>query len=160
MIPGDRVAVSVTVDATPDVAFDIFTTETDLWWRRGPAYRIAGRQPGIIAFTPGIGGALTETFGEQVFTTGTVTAWDPPRALGFEWRGVNFAPGESTRVHITFEPVPAGTRVTVVHTGWAALRPDHPVRHGQPVAAFIRNTGMWWGGLLTAFREHTETPSG
>jgi len=66
---------------------------------------------------------------------------------------VNFAPGESTQVEVVFEAVPTGTRVIVRHSGWAALRPDHPVRHGQQGPAFIRTTGLWWGDLMTSFRE-------
>ena len=38
------------------------------------------------------------------------------------------------------------------HRGWSAIRPDHPVRHGQEVAAFIRMMGMWWGDQMTAMR--------
>ena len=87
---------------------------------------------------------------------GSITAWRPPAFFSFEWRATNFAPGESTRVEVTFEAVPTGTRVTVVHAGWAALRDDHPVRHGQPSAAFLRAKGLWWGDLLTALREHTQ----
>ena len=53
-----------------------------------------------------------------------------------------------------FAPSPSGTLVTVTHRGWASLRPDHPARHGQEVAAFIRTMGLWWGELLTSLREH------
>jgi uncharacterized protein YndB with AHSA1/START domain len=155
----DVVTVSVTVPADPATAFDIFTKETDLWWRRGPKFRIAGRQPGVLRFEPWVGGRFIEEFespsGLQVFTRGTITVWQPPGRLKFEWQGVNFAPGESTHVEIAFEAVPTGTRVTVRHSGWAALRPDHPVRHGQPGPDFIRMTGLWWGDLMTSFRELT-----
>ncbi|MBL8236587.1 MAG: SRPBCC domain-containing protein [Bryobacterales bacterium] len=154
MTPGNKVTVSVTVEADPATAFRLFTEETDLWWRRGPKFRAAGRAPGVIRFEPRLGGALIETFDHQSCVTGTITAWDPPRCFKFEWRGVNFAPGESTEVDVLFEAVPAGTRVTVHHSGWALIRPDHPVRHGLPVAAFIRNLGMWWADLLTSLREH------
>jgi hypothetical protein len=154
MTPGNKVTVSVTVDTDPATAFLLFTEETDLWWRRGPQYRIAGRTPGIIQFEPRLGGTLTESFLDQRFIMGEITVWDPPRQFQFEWRAVNFAPGESTTVQVLFEPVPSGTRVTVHHTGWASLPPDHPVRHRQSVPAFIRGTGLWWGGLLTALREH------
>ncbi len=154
MTPGNQVTVSVTVNADAATAFRLFTEETDLWWRRGPRFRIAGRNPGVIQFEPRLGGALTENFDGQVFTTGDITAWDPPDRFQFEWRGVNFAPGESTTVEVTFDAVPSGTRVTVRHSGWAALRPDHPVRHGKPVPAFIHSLGLWWADLLTSLREH------
>ena len=156
MTPGNQVRVSVTVDADPATAFAIFTEETDLWWRRGPRFRASGRAPGTLRFEPTEGGRLIEEFDGQSFVAGTINTWRPPHSFSFEWRATNFAPGESTQVEVTFETVPTGTRVTVVHSGWAALRDDHPVRHGQPVAAFLRTMGLWWGDLLTALREHAQ----
>ena len=158
----DQTTVSVTVATDPTTAFEIFTRETDQWWRRGPKFRIAGKERGLLRFEPWVGGRLIEEFespeGPQVFTKGTITAWEPPQRFRFEWRGVNFAPGESTRVEVQFEAVPTGTRVTVRHSGWAALRDDHPVRHGQQGPAFIRMIGLWWGELMTSFREFTLRP--
>ena len=90
-----------------------------------------------------------------MFTKGTITVWQPPDRFEFEWRGVNFSPGESTNVQVEFEAVPTGTRVTVRHSGWASLPPDHPVRHGRQGPEFIRATGLWWADLMTAFREFT-----
>ena len=52
---------------------------------------------------------------------------------------------------------PAGAVIVVVDHNpqlLGALRADHPVRHGQETAAFIRAMGTWWGDLLTALREH------
>ncbi len=49
-----------------------------------------------------------------------------------------------------------GTRVTLEHRGFAALRDDHPVRHGKPAVEFIRDMGLWWGSLMTSLREHAE----
>lgn len=158
--PGDEVKVTVTVATDPATAFDVFTRETDLWWRRGPRYRVAGRSPGVLRFEPGAGGRLYETFetpeGESSLAMGTVLEWSPGALLRFEWRAVNFEPGESTEVEVRFEAVPTGTRVTVRHFGWSALRPDHPVRHGLAIAAFSRMRGLWWGELLTSYRERIE----
>ncbi|HTY48850.1 MAG TPA: hypothetical protein VMB48_04070, partial [Steroidobacteraceae bacterium] len=55
---------------------------------------------------------------------------------------------------VTFEPVQAGTRVTVCHRGWAAIRADHPARHGLAGTAFSRMLGLWWGDLMSALREY------
>jgi uncharacterized protein YndB with AHSA1/START domain len=156
MISGDQVRVTVTVDAGVDEAFAIFTEETDLWWRRGPQFRVAGRNPGVIRFEAREGGRLLEEFetpsGPRVFESGRILVWNPPVRLVFEWRGANFAPGERTEVEVTFQAVGDETRVTVEHRGWASLRADHPVRHGQEVADFLRQMGLWWGGLAAAFR--------
>jgi len=159
MIEGDKVTVTVTVPVEPTVAFEVFTQETDLWWRRGVQYRVAGRKPGTIAFEPKVGGRLFEQYegpaGTRVHESGRITAWQPPSGLEFEWRGSNFEVGEVTFVAVTFVATESGgTRVTVEHRGFAALRPDHPVRHGQAAEAFVRTLGMWWGDLLTALRLH------
>lgn len=156
--PGDQARVSAVVAVSPAQAFDLFTRETDLWWRRGVRFRAGGRAPGALHFEPGAGGRLFEEFtgtsGPQLVEFGRIIIWDPPARLVFEWHGVNFAPGEKTEVDVSFEPAGDGTLVTVVHRGWAALRADHPVRHGKETAAFIGGIGLWWGDLLSALREH------
>lgn len=154
---GDEVRVSVTVGVDPASAFDLFTLETDLWWRRGLRFRAGGRSPGTLHFEPRPGGRLFEEFaaaaGPQLVEFGRITIWEPPQRLQFEWRGVNFAPDERTEVDVRFEPIASGTRVTVVHRGWASLPPDHPVRHGADSVAFLRTMGPWWGDLLSSLRE-------
>lgn len=153
--PGDQVTLSVNVVAEPAAAFRVFTEETDLWWRRGLAYRVAGRKPGTLCFEPRLGGRLFESFesesGPRLIEFGRITVWDPPSRLMFEWRGVNFAPGESTEVEVRFEAIDTGTRVTLQHRGFASLRPDHPVRHGKAPPVFIREMGLWWMQLLQSF---------
>ena len=156
-LSGDRVKVTVVVQVEPAVAFEVFTEEVDLWWRRGPKYRFGGRSPGVLEFEPGAGGRLFERFDDpespRVFEVGRITAWEPPARLVFEWRGPNFKPGERTEVEVRFEPYPTGTRVILEHRGFRALRPDHPVRHGLESAAFIRMMGLWWGELMSTLRE-------
>jgi hypothetical protein len=161
--PGDRATVTVSVDVEPAVAFEVFTQEIDLWWRRDVAYRVAGRKPGTLVLEGKVGGRLFEQYegpaGPAVHEAGRITAWEPPTTgdgrLAFEWRAVNFAPGEVTHVVVTFTRTESGrTQVVLVHSGFAALRPDHPVRHGQPPAQFSARLGVWWGQLLTSFREH------
>ncbi len=159
--PGDQATVSISVAVEPAVAFEVFTKETDLWWRRGLRYRLAGRRPGSLCFEPGAGGRLFESFetssGTQVHEAGRVTVWQPPSRLVFTWRNANFAAEESTEVEVFFEPTDTGTRVTVQHRGWSAIRPGHPARHGLEGAAFSRMIGLWWGELMTALREFIET---
>lgn len=155
---GDSASASVFVAVAPDVAFEVFTNEIDLWWRTGVRFRIAGKRRGQLALEPRLGGRLFETFevptGSHTFDVGRVTAWDPPAGLDLEWRASNFAPDEKTFVTVRFEPSNGGTRVTVRHSGWSALRADHPVRHGEASAAFLRTMGLWWGDLLTSLRLH------
>jgi uncharacterized protein YndB with AHSA1/START domain len=157
---GDQAKVSVFVAVKPADAFAVFTEETDLWWRRGLKYRLAGRRPGVLCFEPGVGGRLFESFetesGTQVYETGRITVWEPPRRLVVKWCTPNFASNESTELEVLFEPSGTGTRVTVNHRGWAALRPDHPARHGLEGAAFSRMMGLWWSDQMTSLRELIE----
>jgi uncharacterized protein YndB with AHSA1/START domain len=159
MTAGDRTTVTVIVDVEPDIAFEVFTTEIDQWWRRGVAYRVAGRRPGVLVLEPKLGGRLFEEYqssqGPRTHEAGRITVWEPPHRLAFEWRASNFQPGEVTFVEVTFSRTESGkTQVVLVHRGFAALRPDHPVRHGEPPDAFIARTGQWWGRLLSSLREY------
>ena len=157
---GDRARVSVSVAVPPAAAFRIFSEEIDLWWRRGLRYRVVDGRRGMLCLEPYLGGRLFESVQSDgqttVIETGRVTVWEPPQRLAFDWRASNFEAHEVTQVEVTFEPTSSGTLVTVTHAGWSKLRSDHPVRHGQAGAAFVRERGLWWGGLMTALREHIE----
>jgi uncharacterized protein YndB with AHSA1/START domain len=154
---GDRARVSVTVAVPPPLAFEIFTDEIDRWWRRGVKFRHGGGRAGFLRIEPCIDGRLFESIdGEQgphVIEVGRVRVWEPPRRLEFTWRNVNFAPHEKTEVEVEFTPAGPGTLVTVTHRGWAALRADHPARHGLQGAAFSRMMGLWWGEQMSSLRE-------
>ncbi|MBA3464081.1 MAG: hypothetical protein H0T46_29265 [Deltaproteobacteria bacterium] len=128
MIAGDKVRVQVSIAD----AFEVFTLEIDQWWRTGPAYRIGGKHPGPLHLEPRLGGRIWQQYGEggsALHEIGAITAWDPPTLV---------------------------MRVTLEHRGFAALRDDHPVRHGKPIVEFIGELGMWWGSLLTSLRERAE----
>ena len=151
----DRATVAIFVEVVPELAFEVFTTEIDLWWRRGPQYRPWGKLPSSMHLEPRLGGRIFETRddGGATHEAGTITVWEPPARLAFEWRGVNFAPGESTTVDVRFVASGRGTRVTLVHAGWSKIRADHPVRHGKSSEKFLADMGMWWTGLLRSLSE-------
>jgi uncharacterized protein YndB with AHSA1/START domain len=159
-LPGDEARVTIGLAVEPQRAFEVFTQEIDLWWRRGPRFRNARGDSGIIALEPGAGGRVFESFREgdveTVIEIGRTRVWEPPRRLVFAWRNVNFAPAEETEVEVLFEPSASGTRVTVMHRGWSQLRSDHPVRHGQQGAEFIRMNGLWWADLLRSLAARLE----
>ena len=147
----DQATVTVAVD--PDEAFLLFTRDINLWWRRGPRFRNAPGDKGIICVEPRLGGRVFESYdldvavggGKCVVEVGRSKVWDPPNRLLFEWRQVNFAPHEQTEVEVLFKPSASGTRVTVIHCGWSHLRADHPARHGLQSSEFIRMIALWWG---------------
>ncbi len=153
----DRAKITTFVAVDPADAFDVFTREIDLWWKRGPRWRFGGERRGTLTFEPGAGGRLFEVFGDgpaDVFEVGHVKIWEAGARLVFEWKIRNFAPGEKTEVEVLFEPAEGGTQVTVEHRGWAALRKDHPARHGMFGQAFTDMIGLWWGDLLVGMRAH------
>jgi uncharacterized protein YndB with AHSA1/START domain len=148
------------VRVPPAVAFRAFIEDVDQWWRHGLKYRVAGKHRGVVHIEGGVGGRLFESFetgtGTKVYQTGTITAWEPPSRVAFEWRAPNYAEGEKTYVEVLFEESPSGTFVTLTHSGWSALRPDHPARHGEPAEAFLRRMGLWWADQMTSLRLYVE----
>lgn len=156
---GEVARASVRVDVPIEVAFRVFTADIDRWWRRGPRFRASGPALGVLMLEPRVGGRLLETWdgedGPRVAQTGEVLRWEPPELLELSWRLTNFAPDEVTTVRVEFRPVEGGTFVTVTHSGWGALRPDHPARHGERGADLVRRLGLWWGDLLRSLREIT-----
>ncbi len=153
---GDVARVTVGVAVPPAECFRLFTEEIDLWWRRGRRFRNTPGERGIVALEPREGGRVFESFegpaGPVVVEIGRITAWQPAQRLVFEWRAVNFAPHERTEVEVLFQGTRSGTQVTLIHRGWAAIRPDHPVRHGLNVPAFIGMMGRWWGDQMSSLR--------
>ena len=148
----DAVHVSIEVPAAPAEAFAIFTREVDLWWDRSRVYRMA--PDSFLRFEPEVGGRFVEVRTDgRTRTIGRIEAWEPGVRLGFEWRGVNFAPDQVTHVEVLFEGVPEGTRVTVHHRGWASLPADHPARHRQAPDVFIQAHSRWWAQLLVLYKQ-------
>jgi len=128
-------------------------------------FRHSASRSSLLRIEPRVGGRLFESFEAQaqgtqhIVEVGRVRVWDPPRRLAFTWRNANFAPHEQTEVEIQFEPTAAGTLVTVTHSGLAALRADHPARHGLQGADFCRMIGLWWGEQMSSLRRICAVPS-
>ena len=160
---GDRARVSVSVAIPPSRAFRVFTAEIDQWWRHGMKFRNSASRSSLLCIEPKVGGRLFESFEaegtQHIVEVGRVRVWEPPRRLSFTWRNANFAPHEQTEVEIQFEPTAAGTLVTVTHSGLAALRADHPARHGLQGSDFCRMIGLWWGEQMSSLRLICAAPS-
>lgn len=156
VLAGDLVKAQVSVDVPLERAFELFTQNIDLWWRRSPRFRNFAEAQALVCIEPKLDGRVFESWSdgqdERVFEIGRVTLWQPPTALAFTWRNSNFTAGEVTHVEVTFSANGDATLVTVIHRGWAALPPNHPARHNAGVAAFQQSLGRWWGDQLSAFR--------
>jgi len=145
--------VALRVRAAPERAFAVFTGEIGQWWRPNGLFNFTPREPGIMSFEPGETdgemGRLIETRANgKVFEVGKVRVWEPPRRLVFGWRQAGFTPEQDTEVEITFEPVGEETRITVIHTGWDSVPPEHVARHRFPDAIFLTRHAQWWQSLL------------
>lgn len=157
----DRVRVSTLVAVDPETAFDVFTGEIGLWWRKGKDLG-TGRKPrrGVMRFEPGVGGRLLEVYDErggEQFEIGRVRVWEPGSRLVLQWRQGNFEPDQETEVEVRFQPEAEGTRVTLEHRGLASLPPDHSARHGLGTGvAFARMMEQWWQGILAELRARTD----
>jgi uncharacterized protein YndB with AHSA1/START domain len=153
---GDSARISVAVAVPPPLAFEIFTADIDRWWRRGVKFRHSSSRSGLLCIEPKVGGRLFESFESggtpRVIEVGRVQIWDPPRRLNFTWRNANYAVNEQTEVRVEFAATASGTLVTVIHSGFAALRPDHPARHGLQGTEFSRMIGLWWGEQMSSLR--------
>jgi hypothetical protein len=156
----DAVRVTSRVDVDPDTAFRVFTEEVDAWWRHGPRFRWHEKRGGTLRFEKGEGGRFLEVYptGDS-FEVGRIRVWDPPHRLVFGFRARSFGPDESTEVEVRFEARGDATDVTVEHRGFAALRADHPARHGMDAGAFTNMMGTFWADLLTAARRYAARPS-
>jgi uncharacterized protein YndB with AHSA1/START domain len=114
-------------------AFRRFTQEIGAWWPLR-SHSVGQERSETVVFGEGLGGRIVERVrGGEDCTWGTVTAWDPPRHVAFTWH-----PGDdrerATLVELTFEPLPKGTRLVLLHSRWEALGTLAPMaRRGYPI---------------------------
>jgi uncharacterized protein YndB with AHSA1/START domain len=143
----NTVTVSIEVAVDPDTAFDVFTSEIDSWYQRGPhSWRYPDRAVGV-RFEPGVGGRLIEVHDAvsgEGFAFGRVLVWEPGARLVFADLVSSAPPDPLTEVDVRFEAAGDGTRVTLEHRGLDRLPPD--------VAAQKRMYG--WQTTLRWFDEH------
>lgn len=137
---------TLTVRATPEHAFEVFTEGFDRWWPR--AMSIGESPLARAAIEPGVGGrwyGVGEDGSEH--TWGDVLAWEPPRRLILAWR-INAAfvcdPAVHSEVEVSFTPVEAGvTRVEFEH------RQIENLGDGADIVRAQMDGG--WDGILAAF---------
>jgi len=113
------VRVTVTVDVDIETAFEVFTTETDQWYRRGASTLGVRHRSQGLRIEPRSGGRLIELDeqGEEGRERGRVTVWEPPSRLVFVDR-------HDTEVDVRFEDRGGRTRVVLEHRGLDQLPPD------------------------------------
>jgi uncharacterized damage-inducible protein DinB/uncharacterized protein YndB with AHSA1/START domain len=141
---------SITVKASVEHAFNVFTLGFDTWW---PRSHHIGKQPMVKAvIEPRAGGRC---FGREADGTecdwGRVVTWEPPNRLVLAWQigpTWQYEPDlkKASEVEIRFSAAPGGvTRIDLEHR--------HFERHGEG-AANIRSgvdAPNGWGGLLQTY---------
>ena len=153
----DAVRKTITVQASPERAFRVFTEEYDTWW---PRSHHIGKSPMKKAIIEGrVGGRC---YSEQVDGTdcdwGSVLVWDPPRRLVIAWQidaRWQFEPdlAKSSEVEVRFTAeAGGGTRVDLEHR--------HFERMGAGGAGMREGVDApgGWGTLLEEFKTRAEQP--
>ena len=124
-------------------AFTIWTSRASQWWP--PSHSVSGTAGIDVIFEPHVGGRVFErTPAGEEFDWGEITAWEPPRRLGYLWH-IRRDRADATDVAITFVDQGTTTRVEVEHTGWERLGADAQTWRDANTAG--------WTGLLPHFRK-------
>ena len=136
---------SVTVEASREIAFEVFTARMTTWW---PAEHRIGKSPlAEIVLEPRVGGRWAErgTDGSEC-DWGRVLAWDPPSRFVLAWQldaDYEYDPKLETEVEVRFlAESPTRTRVELEHR--------HLDRYGAREAelrASFESGGGWQLGL-------------
>lgn len=131
---------SVTVNCSPERAFELFTDGLATWWPFDSHSPSEGR-PDSFVFEPRQGGRVYERVpsGEET-DWATVTAWEPPGRLAVDWHVTAGAP--ATQLEVRFTAEDGGTRVDLTHGGWE--------RYGEKAAEMFDsyNGRSGWDAVL------------
>ncbi|HVJ55217.1 MAG TPA: SRPBCC family protein [Aliidongia sp.] len=144
----------LTLRASPERAFEVFTRSAGAWW---PKSHTIGQAPlKDVVLEPAAGGRWYG-LGEDgsIDQWGKVLAWEPPHRLLLAWQ-INaewrFDPELVTEVEVRFEPVEVGvTRLVFEHRDLERFGEQAEKMH----AAFDSPGG--WAGILQRFIEQAET---
>jgi uncharacterized protein YndB with AHSA1/START domain len=146
----ESVRKSVTVAASPERAFEVFTTQMSEWWPR-KSHHISDADEARAILEPREGGRWYEVDKDGVECDwGYVLAWEPPRRLVLAWQLTGewkYDPALVTEVELTFSADGDGTRVDLEHRDL-----DRYGDAAAQVRAAVSGEGGW-SGLLQLFAE-------
>jgi uncharacterized protein YndB with AHSA1/START domain len=141
----------ITVNATPERAFDVFANRLDTWWPRD--YSVGASPLAEVFIEPREGGRFCERGEDGADTVwGEVLAYDPPRRLVVTWRlnGHWQVDEAASEIEVTFAPAGGErTTVTLVHSHLERLQFADALRES------IGGDGGWTG-LLTRYTQALE----
>ncbi len=150
------VRLSITVNATVEDAFNIYTAEFDSWW---PRTHHIGKSPMKRAIIEGRTGG--RCYSEQVDRTecpwGTILVWEPPRRFVMAWQITHqwgYEPDleKASEVEVRFTAESAGvTRLDLEHRYFS--------RHGEGGDAMRTAVSApnGWSGLLQLYADRVRS---
>jgi uncharacterized protein YndB with AHSA1/START domain len=144
------VRTAVTVEASADRAFALFTEGMTGWWPL-ETHRIGAQPAEAAVLEPRVGGRWFERAADgSECDWGRVLAWEPPRRvllawhLASDWR-FDPDPAHASEIEVTFVPEDGRTRVTLVHRAFE--------RHGADAESIRSSVGSegGWPGILARY---------
>jgi uncharacterized protein YndB with AHSA1/START domain len=129
---------SVTVNCSPEQAFDFFTKHKTEWWPY-ETHAASGEKPAEVIYEPSVGGRVYDRLRDgRENQWATVLAWEPPHRLVIEWK-VNPA-NPATELEVRFTAEGDGTRVDLEHRGWE--------RYGEAAQESFGSYNTGWDFVL------------
>ncbi|SRR6266536_4112449 len=155
--PDQAVRKSITVEASREKAFEVFTTGMSRWWPLD-THHIGRSEPTEVVVEPRAGGRWFERAEDgSECEWGRVREYESPARLVFAWHlgpGWKYDPDPAmaTEVEVLFiEEGPARTRVELEHRGFEV----HGDRAEELRLPISQEGG--WSGLLERFAESAQS---
>jgi uncharacterized protein YndB with AHSA1/START domain len=141
---------SITVQAPPERAFEVFTAGFSTWWPL-ESHHIGATMATEAIMEPRAGGRWFERDADgNECDWGFVTAFEPPHRVLLAWHltpewGFDPDPAKATEVEITFTSVDGGTLVELEHRGFE--------KHGETGTSMSDAVGApgGWADLLELY---------
>ena len=149
---------SITVNASVEHAFEVFTAGYDSWWPRSHHIGKSPMQEAIIESRVG-GRCYTKQVDGTECDWGEILAWDPPHRLVLAWKithewGYEPDLAKASEVEIRFTPeAGGGTRVDLEHRHFERMGPG-----GETMRTGVSGPGGW-PALLDLFKTRAESSS-
>jgi uncharacterized protein YndB with AHSA1/START domain len=145
----EAVRREITVDASPEKAFRVFTERFDTWWPRSHSIAQPEMQEAVLEQRQG-GRWYERGVDGSTCDWGEVLTWDPPHRLVLSWHiggDWTYDPERFSEIDVSFTPAGEGTRVQLEHR--------HFERHGATADALREAVGGdgGWNGLLKRYEE-------
>ena len=138
----EPIVVEFDVRATPEHAFDVWTSKPSIWWPR--SHTVTQDQDLTVVFEPFPGGRIYERGSDGAeHDWGEVLRWEPPVRVGYLWH-LFFDRSEATEITVTFTALEEGSRVRLEQTGFEKLGDVvGPERRRRTSHAWLEVTGFY-----------------